>query len=179
MGEHPAFDEPADVKVGVEEAVESQQGAHPVVVVVDQQDDLPGSRPFQGATGQGVEFEDETHPRTGKNPAGAVEDDGFRQCPQIRLRRHQIAEPLLVLHYRRRRPVDVIGHRQRVGLDHLLMFLEVGFGDRLGFLERRPDPLAEPGLDAGIEKQHRENGDDDGRRHRHQAEQHHQANLQT
>ena len=178
MVEHPAFDEPADVKVGVEEAVESQQGAHPVVIVVDQQDDLPLPRPFQGGTGHGVEFEQETHPRTGKNPAGAVEDDGFRECPQIRLRRHQIAEPLLVIHYRRRRPVDVIGHGQRVGLDHLLMFLEVGFGDRLGFLQRRTDPLAEPGLDAGIEKQDREHGDDNGRRHGHQAEQHHQANLQ-
>ena len=178
VAEHLGIHEPADVKERIDEPVETHQGAHAVVVVVDDEGHLAVPGLVQGPVGYGVEFEDETHHRARKEAAAAIEHNGFLQRADDGLGRHEFAEALGILQQRRSRPVEVVGHGEHVGADHLLMFVKVGFGNLLRLLKRRAHPLVEPRFDAQIEKQGRENGDENGRRHRHQAEHDDEADMQ-
>src|SRR5579871_6703951 len=49
--------------------------------------------------------------------------------------------------------VEVIGHRQRVGANRLLVLVQIGFGDGERIRDRGANPVAEPRLHAIAEEQ--------------------------
>src|SRR5581483_10246793 len=61
----------------------------------------------------------------------------------------------------------------------LLMLMEILLGHRERVRERGADALAEPGLDAEAEEQVGEDRDDDGRDHRHEAEEHDEPHVKA
>jgi len=69
---------------------------------------------------------------------------------------------------------DLVG----VGDDQPLIALHVAFRDMDRIAERRLHPRREPRLDAEIERDHGEDGDQDRRDHRDRAEQHDEAHMQ-
>ena len=58
------------------------------------------------------------------------------------------------------------------------MLLQIAARHLQRFIDRLPDRIVEPGLDAEMEEGHRETGDDDCRRHGHAAEEQHQPHVQ-
>ena len=63
IAEHARIHEAADIEIGVVEAAEADQGAHPVLRVVGEDDGLAGCRLFQvSGSGQAFDFQSEAQP---------------------------------------------------------------------------------------------------------------------
>ena len=169
---------PADEEKRVRNVVEADQRPHAIVVGVVDDRHLAAFRPFDGLVGSELEGHGKRQFRLGENPSAAFEDDGFRQPPQRRLRGHDLPEPRRVANQGKRLPVQVRGHRQRVGANELTVLVGVRPGDDQGVGNRLSDGVAEPGLDAEIEEQEREHRDDDGGRDRDETEHEHQTGVQ-
>ena len=174
---HPGFDETPHQQEGIDVAVELDQGPHAVVLLVDEDHDLAQAGLFQIGRGDQVEIQGKAQLRTHPYAAVAVHHPGFRQRTECRLSRQDLREAPLVAGQDRRFAVEVGGHGEGIGADVLLVLVQVGGGHHVRGFERRAHPFAEPGLNAEVEEQAGEYRDDDGRRHRHQAEQHHQPDV--
>src|SRR3546814_10459215 len=75
--------------------------------------------------------------------------------------------------------VQHLGDGERVGGDRLLVLVQVGSGDRTGVLDGGGNPFAEPELEAEVEHDDREGGDQNGRRHRHDRSEEQTTELQS
>jgi hypothetical protein len=89
----------------------------------------------------------------------------------IKLQRVRVAE-IFVADLRQR-----VGHRDRVELDLVIMLGEVALRDLRALSQCRLYPLVEPGLNAVVEEDDGEGGDEYGRQGRDQAEQDDQAHV--
>ncbi len=107
-----------------------------------------------------------------------IEHDCLGEAAQRGLRAYDLAQPGWILHQRRRGLVDVLRHGKHVGGDVVLMLLEIRLGHGQGFVDDGLDAVGEPGVDAEIEEKQREDGDDDGRRHRHDAEEEYELTME-
>ena len=177
--EHPGVDEAADEQIGVDEVVEPHQRAHPVVGIAGQHHDVAVARLLEDRRRQALHLEHEAEAGAGDHLAVALEDDRLGQRAQRGLGVEQPLEHRRRAEQRRPLAIEVRGHRQRVGADHLLVLLEIGARDVERGGQRPADPLAEPGLEPEMEEADREDRDHDRRRHRDQAEQRHQAGMQA
>ena len=178
MAQHPGFDKAADDQECIEEGVELDQRAHPVVRLAGKDGNLAVAGLLERPDRQRLELEGESEARTGEHPAFSVENQRFREGSERRLGGDELLEPAWILHRQQALATKVVPHGQDVGADVLLMLVQIGLGHGEGLLQRRAHPLAEPRLDTEIEKQHRKHRDRNGRRHRHQAEQQDQPNMQ-
>ncbi len=107
-----------------------------------------------------------------------VEHDGFGQAAHRRLAGHHLVEQGRISHQREAFAVDVAGHGHGVAADDLLMFLEIGVGDGQALVEHGPDPAGEPLLDADIDQDARQQGDQNRRQDGDDREHHHQPHMQ-
>ena len=169
----------ADHQIGIDEAVELDRGANPVVALGGQQDDLAPVRLLDRLPGHQIELQRQAERRLGDDPSVAVHHHRLGKRPHSRLVREELIEQLRIAHQGGRLPIEIVGHRECLGADALPVLAEIGLGDRARRLDGGAHPLAEPRLDAEIEEQRREHGDENCRRDRDQAEQDDDAHVQA
>ena len=178
MVQDPRLDKPPDIKVDVAELVEAHQGPHPVIAVVGHYRDIAGVGEVDRVVGDGLEAQGERETGARQHMAGAVEHHGLGQPAQGRLGRDHLLQALGVERQGHSITVEVVGHRQDIGADRLLMLVQISFSDGQRFGNRGTHPFAEPRLHAKAEEKIGKPSDDDRRHYRDQAEQHHQPYLQ-
>ena len=171
-------DEPSDEQEGVDVTVEPDKGPHPVIAVVHQKDDVALPRALDNGVRNGLELEGEAQAGARQDLPGPVEDDRLGQRSHGGLSSHDLVEQGPVPDQPGGFSVEIIGHGERIGAKDLLMLMQVGSRNGSGFVDRRLDPLAEPGLDADIEEKRRKRCDDDRRHDRQQAEHEDHADVQ-
>ena len=159
------------VEIGVVEIVEALDGADHAGLAGSDDDDLP----FLGELHRllrGRAIREPRHGRRGgENLAAAVDQIGRRQCANGGLRVQEIAEALRLRAHELDRLVDVLGHAERVGADHLAVLLEIGGGDVDGILDDRLGADREPMVEAAVERDAGKDREQDRRHHGDDAEQ--------
>ena len=104
---------------------------------------------------------------------------GDGKVAQARLRKHQIAELALVARDRRCRIVEVLGHVDDVGADHLPMLVQVGVRHVERVEHDRHGLLVEPVVEGTREGGGGGNGEQQGGHCRNQAEEQDDAGMQA
>ena len=108
-----------------------------------------------------------------------IHDIGNGKVAQARLRKHQIAELALVAGDRRRCIVEVLGHVDDVGADHLPMLVQVGVRHVERVEHDRHGLLVEPIVEGTREGGGGGNGEQQGGHCRDQAEEQDDAGMQA
>ena len=125
-----------------------------------------------------VEFHHQGEAAAGKDLPAPVDHHCLGQVAQLdlavqeRVQAGQVEEtaPVLI--------ADLVGDRQRIVGDALLMLLQVGLRDVERAFHRRLDLVAEPDVEAVVQEGGREHRHGDGGNQRDQAEQQHQPGMQ-
>ena len=90
--EDSGFDEAADQQVSVGEAVQLDQGTHPVLRAAGQDNDLARGGLLQIPAQQPFQFQGQTEPRAGQGAAVAVHHHGLGKGTQARLGRKYLVK---------------------------------------------------------------------------------------
>ncbi len=116
--------------------------------------------------------------RGGENLAVAIDQIGDRQRPDRGLRGEEIAEGLRPGLHQIDRLVDVLGHAEGIGADHLPMFLDIGRGHFDRIADDRLGARREPMIEAAVERDAGKDSKQDRRDHGNHAEQADDAHMQ-
>ena len=113
----------------------------------------------------------------GEDLAIPVDEIGDGQRPDGGLRGEEIAEALRLRLHQLDRLVDVLGHGDGIGADHLAMLLEVGGRHVDRVLDDRLGADREPMIEAAVERDAGKDGEQDRRHDRDHAEQADDADM--
>ncbi|PKQ04143.1 MAG: hypothetical protein CVT72_13100, partial [Alphaproteobacteria bacterium HGW-Alphaproteobacteria-11] len=102
----------------------------------------------------------------GHDAAVGIDQIGAVERAQMHLVGDKLEKETGIRRHQRRISIDVIGHRKRVTAQHMMMFVEIGFGDRFRVGDDELNALAEPGIETAVQCHRRECGHDDRRHHR-------------
>ena len=164
--QHPRLDKPPDIKIDVAELVEPHQRPHPVIAVVGHYRHVAGVGEVDRVVGNGLETQGERKTGPCQHMAGTVEHHRLGQSAQGRLSRDHLLQMLRVERQLHGVAVEIVRHRQNIGTDRLLMFVQIGFSDGQRFGDCGTHSVAEPRLHAKAEEQIGEAGDDHRRQYR-------------
>ena len=173
-GVHEAPDE----QIGVDEHLEANQRAHPVIGIAGEDDHLAVVGLVHRLERNALQEKRKGQPRAPEHAPVAAKHHDLGQRPERRLGYQEPVEHGGAADQRAPGAVDIVGHGERIGADHLAMLVEIRLGHRERCAEGRLDPLAEPRFDAEVEEQDREHRDDDRRSDGDDAEQRHHPRVQ-
>ena len=108
----------------------------------------------------------------------AIDDVRHRQVAQAGLREHQLAEPARIARDGRCRLVEVLGHVDDVGADHLSVLVEIGVRHVQRVAHDRDGLLVEPVVERARERGGGGNRQQQGRQRGDQAEEDDDAGMQ-
>ena len=160
--------------------VEADEGADAVGVFGGEFDHLPVLRQRHGPAGRWGQDRGEDGTGGGDDlPGLGLEDDGLGEGTQGGLFGQQVGEAVGAGVEGAGGAGQIGGHGERVGADVVAVLFQVAAADVEALEEGVADGFAQPLLDAKIEEPGGEDGDDDGGREGHAAEQQNEADMQA
>ena len=177
--ENHGIGDAANIQISVPHCrAEAHQRAHAILVVAGEHRDIAVVRVLESRFRWGVEHERIREASAREHAAVGIEHQGLREISERCLQLQHLREILGIIDQELRVVIDVGRHLHDVSAYGVLMLMEVGLGYRQRFGECGPDPVAEPRLHAEAEKEIRGERQDDGGRHRDDAEQHDQPHME-
>ena len=172
-------DEPADIEKHLGLHVESHERAHPVPVLRHQHDRLAVVRVRERPGRRQVEAKRRCEPGLGYGALERIEKQRAMHGMTFRENLEAALGTPAVRCDLRPDTDELLGHRDGVGPEDLLVLAQVGVRHPNRALDRLADPVAEPVLDGDIEKQRREHDRQNGRNDRDDGEQADQPDMQA
>ena len=175
---HLRIDAAGDVEIGVRVVAKLGQRRHAEGVLRHQQRHLPALGGADQMLGRGDVGDLLVLEHGHLHRALGVDHVGDRQVAQAGLGEHQLAKLARVVGDGGRRIVEVLGHVDDVGADHLAVLVEIGVRDIERVLHDRHGLLVEPVVERAREGGGGGNRQQQGRQRRDQAEQADDARVQ-